>query len=105
MFKKKTINILSNMKKLNTFMVFACFACLMTMLVSTNYANSQNLQRTELNKQIRTLEDNLRIIDATISELQSTERLENESKKLDLVKVQTKDTYYLAAKDEKVALR
>src|SRR3989339_1527903 len=105
MLRKKVTNFFGRMRKFNTFMAFTCRACLMTMLVSTNYANSQTLERTDLNKQIRSAEDNWRIINATIGELQSTERIENESKKLDLVKVQTQDTYYLAVKDERVALK
>lgn len=105
MFKKGVKEILVKMRKLNAFMLFACVACLMTMLVSANYANSQTLKRTELSKQIRIAEDNLRIISATVSELQSTQRIENESMKLELVKVQSKDTYYLSARKEQVALR
>lgn len=78
---------------------------LMVMLVSTNYANSQNLERTNLDKDVTRMEDELRLLSATVSELQTTERLEHESKKLELVKIQTKDIYYLTGEDDRVALK
>lgn len=86
-------------------MMVALVAMLMTMLVSTNYANSQNLERADLNKEIKTLEDQLRLLNASVSELQTTGRIEEESQKLNLVKVQAKDIYYLAAASDKVALK
>jgi len=92
-------------KRINTTMFVSLGVLLMVMLVSTNYANSQNLQRTNLDGEVKRMEDEIRLLNATVSELQTTERLENESKKLELVKIQTKDIYYLADKDERVALK
>ena len=86
-------------------MVVVLVGLLMTMLVSTNYANSQNLKRTDLNRGVKTMEDELRLLNTTISELQTTERVENESKKLDLVKIQAEDIYYLSNAEERVALK
>ena len=92
-------------ERINTTMFVSLGVLLMVMLVSTNYANSQNLQRTNLDGEVKRMEDEIRLLNATVSELQTTERLENESKKLELVKIQTKDIYYLADKDERVALK
>ena len=75
------------------------------MLVSSNHANTQNLERNELSKQIRTIEDEIRLLNTTVSELQTVERIESESQKLDLVRIQTKDIYYIDQTDEKVALK
>lgn len=105
MKKTKLTNAWQFIKRLNTTMVISLGVLLMVMLVSTNYANSQNLERTDLDHQVKQMEDDFRLLNATVSELQTTERLENESKRLELVKIQTKDIYYLADQDERVALK
>jgi len=92
-------------KKLNTPILICVIFLWTVMLVSSNYANTQNLQRNELSKNIRSNEDQIRLLSATISELQTIERIENESQRLDLVKIQTKDIYYIDQTDEKVALK
>lgn len=92
-------------KRINAFTMVSLGVLLMVMLVSTNYANSQNLERTNLDKDVTRMEDELRLLSATVSELQTTERLEHESKKLELVKIQTKDIYYLTGEDDRVALK
>lgn len=74
-------------------------------LIATNHANNQNLQRNDLSSNINNLEDELRLLNATISELQTMERLENESQRLNLVKVATNDIYYVAIPQDRVALR
>ncbi len=84
----------------------AAFVCLIVlMLISTNYANSQSLERAELDKQIRNQEDELRLLNTAVSELKTTERVEQESQRLNLVRVQTENIYYLGAEDSQVALR
>lgn len=106
MFKsKKVSSILSLVKKCNTFFVISIIAFWMVALVVNNYGNSQTLSRAQLNKEIKVYEDDLRLLNARVSELQTTERIENESKKLDLVRVQTEDIFYLDATDDKVALK
>jgi hypothetical protein len=98
-------NIWSTLKKLNTLTIGLVVVLWVGLLVISNYANNQNLVRNELTGQIRTAEDNLRLTDITVSALQTTKRLEQESQRLDLVKMQTTDIYYLQADEEKVALK
>jgi len=103
--KTKLIKTWQIIKKGNTFMVVSLVLLLMTMLVSTNYANSQSLERNELDQQIKIVEDELRLYSANVSELQTTERIEQESQKLNLVKIQTQDIYYVDSDHDLVALR
>ena len=103
--KTKLIKAWQIIRKGNTFMVVSLILLLMTMLVSTNYANSQSLERNELDQQIKIAEDELRLFNINVSELQTTERIEQESQKLDLVKIQTGDIYYVDGDRDLVALR
>lgn len=103
--KTKLISAWQLVKRVNTFSMLSIVFLLMAMLVSANYANSQSLERTELSKQIRALEDEYRLLNADLSQLQTTERIEQESQRLDLVKVQTQDIYYLTAGSDLVALK
>lgn len=103
--KTKIINAWQFVKKGNTLMVMTMVFLMMAMLVSTNYANSQSLERNELQKQIRLAEDEVRLANAQVSKLQTTERIEQESQKMDLVKIQTQDIYYLASGQDLVALK
>jgi len=73
-------------------------------LLLNNYANHQTLLRNDLNKDINILEDTTRMLNTNISELQTTERIEQESARLNLVKVQAKDIQHFGDND-KVALR
>jgi hypothetical protein len=102
---KKLDNILQTIKKYNIFMIVMFVAIWMGVLVSNNYSNHQNLSRNQLNKDIRVFEDDLRLLNATVSELQTTERVEKESQRLDLVKIPTDDIIYLHVGNDKVALR
>ena len=86
-------------------MIVMFVAIWMGVLVSNNYSNHQNLSRNQLNKDIRVFEDDLRLLNATVSELQTTERVEKESQRLDLVKIPTDDIIYLHVGNDKVALR
>jgi len=103
--KIKLNNTWQFIKRGNTFMVFTLVLLLMSMLVSTNYANSQSLERNELEKQIKMAEDDFRLSTAYVSQLQATERIEQESQRLNLVKVQTADIYYLSDDRDLVALK
>jgi len=103
--KTKLIKTWQVVKKCNSFMLATLVLLLMTMLVSTNYANSQSLERNELSKQIKLAEDDLRLYNANVSDLQTTERIEQESQKLNLVKIQTQDIYYAAGNGDLVALK
>lgn len=103
--KTKLINAWQIIKKGNTFMVISLVLLLMTMLVSTNYASSQSLERNELSEQIKTAEDELRLFNAYVGELQTIERIEQESQRLNLVKIQTQNIYYLEGDRDLVALK
>ena len=102
---KKLNNIWSTVKKYNVLMIVMFVVIWMGILVSNNYSNHQNLSRNQLNKDIRVFEDDLRLISATVSELQTTERVEKESQRLDLVKIPADDIIYLHTGQDKVALR
>ena len=103
--KTKLINAWQIVKKGNTFMVVSLVLLLMTMLASTNYASSQSLERNELDQQIRLAEDELRLFNSNASELQTTERIEQESQRLNLVKIQTQDIYYVDGDRDLFALK
>lgn len=103
--KTKLTNAWQIIKKGNTFMMVSLVLLLMTMLVSSNYASSQSLQRNEMDKQIRMVEDELRLYNANVSELQTTERIEQESQRLNLVKIQAQDIYYVDGNHDLVALK
>jgi hypothetical protein len=74
-------------------------------LFLTNYSNAQNLQRSELSDNIRQTEDKLRLLNAEIGTLQSIERVEQESQRLNLVKVDNANIIYLSTAIDKVALK
>jgi hypothetical protein len=103
--KTKLKNIWQIIQKGNTFMVVSLVMLLMTMLVSTNYANSQSLERDDLGQQIKIAEDELRLSNTNVSELQTSERVEKESQRLNLVKIQTEDIYYVSGEQDLVALK
>lgn len=103
--KTKLINLWHFIKRSNIFMVVTLIMLLMTMVVSTNYANSQSLERNELEKELRLVEDDFRLASSYVSKLQATERIEQESQKLNLVKIQTQDIYYLSDNRDLFALR
>lgn len=94
-----------NTKKVNTFMVLSIVSLWMCTLVASNYANHQTLKRNDLDKHIVVLEEDLRLLDARVSDLQTTRRLEAESQRLNLVKVQTGDIFYVNYTDGVVALK
>ncbi|MBT4516799.1 MAG: hypothetical protein HOC78_02785 [Candidatus Komeilibacteria bacterium] len=103
--KTKLSSVWQIIKKGNTFMVVTLVLLLMTMLVSTNYANSQSLERNDLGQQIKMTEDDLRLHNTNVSELQTTERIEQESQRLDLVKIQAENIYYVDGDHDLVALK
>ncbi len=105
MFIKKLNHSWRKIRRFNGLMLGLGIFMIMIMLVSTNYANSQILERNELSKQIKIAEDQFRLLSATASELQATQRIENESQRLNLVKVQTRDIYYINGDKDTVALK
>jgi len=102
----KKLNYLGQkINRFNGLMLASSIIMVMIMLITTNYANSQILERNDLSKQLKIAEDEMRLINATVSELQTTQRIESESQRLNLVKVQTNDVFYLDDSRDTVALK
>ncbi len=93
-----------SIKKLKPFLFTFITLIWMGSLMLNNYSNHQTLLRNDLNNDINILEDTTRMLNAKISELQTIERIEKESTRLNLVKVQAKEIQHLGDSD-KVALR
>ena len=102
---KKIFAMWSQLKKNNTLWAVLIVVLWMLGLGFSNYANSQNLARAELNRNVRLAEDQSRILDAQVSELQAMDRIENASQRLNLVKVDSRDIIYIKVSDDKVALK
>lgn len=98
-------NILEILKKRNSLWAFLVVIVWMFGLVASNFSTSQNLERTQLHNNIRKLEDQQRILDAQVSQLQALDRIEQASQRLNLVKIDSQNVVYLAVADEKVALK
>lgn len=94
-----------NAKRLNAFMVLSLVSLWMLTLMASNYANHQTLKRNDLAQNINVLEEDLRFLDARVGDLQTTRRLEAESQRLNLVKVQTGDIFYVNYTEGVVALK
>jgi hypothetical protein len=92
-------------KKRNGLCAFMIIFFWMIGLVASNFATSQNLERNQLNKSIRQLADEQRILDAQVSQLQALDRIELVSQRLNLIKVDSKNVAYLTVADDKVALK
>ncbi len=100
---KNPLSIFENMKKFNNLFLILTIVFWMTSLFLTNYSNAQNLRRSEVSSKIRVTEDELRLLNAELGVLQSTERVEQESQRLNLVKIDSANIIYLSAATEKVA--
>ncbi len=106
MLKSQTLSkMLTILKKRNGLWLAMIVLLWMFGLVASNLSTSQNLERNELSKNIRKLEDEQRILDAAVSQLQALDRIENASQRLNLVKVDNKNVAYLTVSDDKVALK
>ncbi|MFA5127273.1 MAG: hypothetical protein WC465_04745 [Patescibacteria group bacterium] len=106
MFKSKKLSTMwSQIKRHNTLWAVLIVVFWMFGLALSNFANNQNLERSELNRNVRLAEDQSRILDAQVSELQAMDRIETESQRLNLVKVDSRDIIYLKISDDKVALK
>lgn len=97
--------MLAVFKKRNGLVAFMVVLFWMLGLVASNFSTSQNLERNQLNKSIKQLEEEQRILDAAVSQLQALDRIEAASERLNLVKVDSQNVVYLAVADDKVALK
>lgn len=97
--------MLAVFKKRNGLVAFMVVLFWMLGLVASNFSTSQNLERNQLNKSIKQLEEEQRILDAAVSQLQALDRIEAASERLNLVKVDSQNVVYLAVTDDKVALK
>lgn len=103
--KTNKLAILNQMQKFSHLFLILTIVFWMTGLFLTNYSNAQNLKRSEVSAQIRSIEDELRLLNAELGVLQSIERVEQESQRLNLVKVDNANIIYLSAAVDKVALK
>lgn len=95
----------SQIKRHNVLLAVLIVAFWMVGLAFSNLATSQSLQRTELDRSLRNLEDQQRLSDALVSELQGLDRIELASQRLNLVKVDSQNVIYLNNQSDKVALK
>ncbi len=103
--KKNKLAIFENMKKFSHLFLILTVVFWMASLFLTNYSNGQNLRRSEVTANIRQTEDELRLLNAELGVLQSIERVEQESQRLNLVKIDSANIIYLSAAVDKVALK
>lgn len=97
---------LSKTKQYNGyFAIFFVLSLFVILFNATSYANNQNMERHKLTQEIQALEDEYRLLNTQTTQLQTTQRIEEESKRLNLVKVQTGDIRYLDDTEKTVALR
>ncbi|PWB38740.1 MAG: hypothetical protein C3F02_02420 [Parcubacteria group bacterium] len=87
------------------FAVGFVFSLLITLFLTTSYANNQNLMRHQLSLDVQTISDEYLLLNTQATQLQTAQRIETESKRLNLVKVQSEDITYLGNPDKTVALR
>lgn len=104
-YKKNKLAIFDNMKKFSHLFLILTVVFWMASLFLTNYSNAQNLKRSDVTKKIRMTEDELRLLNAELGVLQSIERVEQESQRLNLVKIDSANIIYLSAAIDKVALK
>jgi hypothetical protein len=104
-YKKSKLAIFDNMKKFSHLFLILTVVFWMASLFLTNYSNAQNLKRSDVTKKIRMTEDELRLLNAELGVLQSIERVEQESQRLNLVKIDSANIIYLSAAIDKVALK
>jgi len=102
---KSVRKVLEKLGRHNRVVISGIVIAWLGVLVSTNYANHQNLVRAELQDSISQYEDQLRLFNAQVSQLQSISRIEDESKRLELVKIEPQNIYYIDAQDTQVALK
>lgn len=99
------LSFLENLKRYNHLFLILTVVFWMIGLFLTNYSNAQNLERSELTGKLRQYEDRLRLLNTEMGVLQSTERVEIESQRLHLVKVDNANIIYLNSATGKVALK
>lgn len=99
------LSIWENLKRFNHIFLIFTIVFWMIGLFLTNYSNAQNLERSELTDKIQKTEDQLRLLNTEMGMLQSTERVETESQRLNLVKVDNANVIYLNSASDHVALK
>lgn len=95
--------IFSLTKRFKKIALFSLVFLWLGYLVSINHAATQSFELNNLTQDIKTLDQQILLLNVKATGLQSIERIENASKNLDLVK--TDGIYYLNSHDQAVALR
>ena len=95
--------MLEKVKKFKSLMLFIIVILFMTTLGLVNSGTNQTWFKDELINNVEKVEHQLLLLNVQASELQSMERIETESKKLNLVKIAK--IYHLTDKKDKVVLK
>lgn len=105
MFRPKMKRLFTRLNIYNRYFLALFIFSILVILAASNYANHQNLRRDQLTRNIQDAADELKLLSASVGQMQTTQRLEEESKRLNLVKAQPQDISYLDASGQTVALR
>ncbi len=97
------MQFINKLNKLKTLMVIVTVLLFMTTLGLVNAATNQSWSKDELINDLDRVEHELLLLNSKIGKLQSIERIEEESKKLNLVKIAK--IYHITDNEDKVALR
>lgn len=98
-------NVLEILRVKNKLVIGGIVFAWIAVLASANYAQHQNLVRSQLRDDIGQYEDHLRLLNSQVSQLQSISRIEDESMRLELVKIDPQNIFYIDAADNQVALK
>jgi len=98
-------NLFSQIAVYNRFFLALFIFSILGILAASNYANHQNLQRDQLTGDMQNAADELKLLSTDVSQMQTAQRLEEQSKRLNLVKARPEDITYLDSSDQTVARR
>lgn len=105
MLVKTIYSALKKVRKFNWLFLLASFISAVAILGLSAQSNMQIAQRAELDKQINSLRDEVTILKTNSTELESVGRIEAESQRLELVRLQRENVLYLNSAGQTVALR
>lgn len=97
------MQFIKKLKKFKVLMIITMTVFFITTLGLVNSATNQTWVKDELINDLDRVEHELLLLNSKIGKLQSIERIEEESKKLNLVKISK--IYHITDKEDKVALR
>ncbi len=95
--------MLNKLKKYKSLILFIIVVLFMTTLGLVNAGTNQTWTKDSLRNDLERVEHELLLLNAKAGQLQSIERIEKESKRINLVKIAK--IYHLTDNKDKVALR